>query len=252
MSAIRLLEVGGVVRDSLLNVRTKDIDYAVEIPYMVGQDAILGFDTMREFLVNQGFEIFVETPDFLTIRARFPRSDPRRASTTADFVLCRSEGPYSDGRRPDYVRVGTLQDDLGRRDFTVNALARDEDGYIVDLHHGVRDLRDRVLRCVGDPYDRMREDALRAMRALRFCITKGFRMPVELQRVINDGLTVEALARISVERREHELRLCFQHDTLYTLRWLCSTMFSDAFREAALLGIKLNPTHKRRLPGENK
>jgi tRNA nucleotidyltransferase/poly(A) polymerase len=243
---IRLFEVGGCVRDAILGIPTKDIDYSVEIPDLVGQSVTRGFDTMRHFLVNEGFEIFVETPEHMTIRARFPKGHPQRGRTTADFVLCRIEGPYSDGRRPDWVKVGTLADDLRRRDFTVNAMARDEDGSIIDLHRGQADLERMVLRCVGDPRDRLREDALRAMRALRFVVCKGFTLDRELDLAIHSEPVTQALREISVERREHELRLMFQHDTLATLDALAS--IGHSLRDAAMHGIKLNPTHKRRLP----
>lgn len=245
MIELRLFEVGGAVRDELMGIRSKDVDFAVEIPALVGQDASVGFATMRRFLVAEGFEIFVETPEFLTIRARFPKGDDRRKRTTADFVLCRKDGTYTDGRRPDAVTVGTLADDLARRDFTVNAMARSTEGHVIDLFGGQEDLNNMMLRCVGDPLDRLQEDALRAMRALRFVVCKGFTLSGFLVSAMHSDEVIEALAQISVERREHELRLMFQHDTLATLDLLGQIGLD--LRDAAMNGIKLNPTHKRRL-----
>lgn len=240
-------KVGGCVRDQLLGVPTKDIDFSVEIPSLVGVNAATGFNAMREELEARGFHIFVETPEHGTIRAQFPRGHELRGVTTADFVLCRKEGPYSDGRRPDFCDVGTLTDDLNRRDFTVNAMAEGTDGSIIDLHGGQDDLRAMILRCVGNPLDRMREDALRAMRAIRFAVTKGFQLDPVLSGVLGRGDVAKALAAISTDRREKELRLMFQHDTLFAMDVLNHEVTPE-FRDAAFAGIKLNPTTKRRLP----
>lgn len=244
--------VGGCVRDELLGLKTKDIDFSVEIADLEGAPIDVGFAAMREHLEREGFHIFVETPEFLTIRAHFPKDHPEHGRTTADFVLCRQEGPYSDGRRPDWVKVGRLTHDLARRDFTVNAMARTEKSHIlIDLHDGQRDLETMTLRCVGDPMERFREDALRVMRAMRFMVCKGFHFDGDLLYAMNTDEVIDALAEISVERREHELRLMFQHDTLRTMELLTGASpvrISYKLRYAAFDGLKLNPTTKRRLP----
>jgi tRNA nucleotidyltransferase (CCA-adding enzyme) len=141
---IELYEVGGCVRDSLLGIDSKDIDFTVIAP---------SYEDMREFLTDAGFEIFLETPEYFTIRARFPKvvthdAIPTRfvrtkKLPTADFVLARKEGAYSDGRRPDEVQMGTLLDDLSRRDFTMNAMARDRDGRLIDPFGGQQDVKER-------------------------------------------------------------------------------------------------------------
>jgi tRNA nucleotidyltransferase (CCA-adding enzyme) len=155
----RFFQVGGSVRDKLLGVKSKDIDYAVECE---------SFDAMREAILAKGGKIFVETPQYFTIRANVP------VLGATDYVLCRKDGAYSDGRRPDSVEVGTIFDDLARRDFTVNAIAIDtETGALIDPHGGAQDLTARVLRCVGNPVDRFNEDRLRIFRAARFSLTKG-------------------------------------------------------------------------------
>lgn len=249
MTDFIMRKVGGCVRDDLLGLRTKDIDFSVEAPALVGRPAEEGFNALREHLEREGFHIFVETPEHLTIRAQFPRGHALRGVMTADFVLCRREGPYSDGRRPDFVHVGTLADDLARRDFTVNAMAEDVDGTVIDLFGGQEDLATRTLRCVGDPFDRFREDALRVLRALRFIVVKDFEPAPSLSHAVQSDEVIEAVAAVSVERREHELRLMFQHDTIATLEMLQHRIRPELCA-AAMSGIKLNPTTKRRLPSE--
>ena len=92
-----------------------------------------------------------------------------------EVTTFRCDGDYADGRHPDSVTfVRDLKEDLRRRDFTVNAMAMDAAGTITDLFGGREDLQQRVIRCVGNPADRFREDALRILRAFRFSAQLGF------------------------------------------------------------------------------
>jgi tRNA nucleotidyltransferase/poly(A) polymerase len=232
---MRFFEVGGCVRDELLGVPTKDIDFAVEAD---------SFEAMKGELENRGFTIFLETPEFLTIRARFPKGDILFDRMTADFVLCRKDSPGSDGRRPDFVEVGTIFDDLARRDFTVNAMAK-ELGFtqLLDPHKGQSDLANRTLRFVGNPADRINEDFLRVLRAFRFVITKGFTLAPETEDAIMDPAIAPRLAAVSVERRREELRKAFMHDTLGSLELLMR--FPEVTRDAIFEdGLRLAPTLK--------
>ncbi len=93
----------------------------------------------------------------------------------AEVTTFRVDGGYSDHRRPDEVRfTDRLEEDLSRRDFTINAMAMGLDGQVIDLFGGQDDLRQRVIRCVGDPDIRFQEDALRMFRAFRFAAQLGF------------------------------------------------------------------------------
>lgn len=88
---------------------------------------------------------------------------------SAEVTTYRTDGSYADGRHPDQVTfVRTLAKDLARRDFTINAMAMDDQGRLVDLWDGQQDLKDKIIRCVGEPERRFREDALRMLRAIRF------------------------------------------------------------------------------------
>ena len=89
-----------------------------------------------------------------------------------EITTFRKESDYSDGRRPDTVEfTHDLQEDLNRRDFTINALAMTFDGQIIDYHDGIRDIHDLKLRCVGNANHRFQEDSLRILRMFRFQAT---------------------------------------------------------------------------------
>lgn len=238
---MKLYMVGGAVRDELLGVKSKDIDFAVEAQ---------SFDAMRHSLLEDGFEIFLETPEHFTIRARGPRSGFSFAGRelggqTFDFVLCRREGAYSDGRHPDEVSVGTLADDLRRRDFTINAMAINSSGQLIDLFAGQSDLHAGWLRCVGSAEERLREDALRAIRALRFSITKDMSLDSELVRALDSTWLPPLMKSVSTERKREELLKCFRFNTDKTLDTLFT--LSLDLRDAILSGgIWLRPTLEER------
>jgi tRNA nucleotidyltransferase (CCA-adding enzyme) len=229
--------VGGAVRDELLGIRSKDLDYTIVLPPVEGDP----FTAMKNRLLMQEFEIFLETPEFLTIRARFPINHPNRG-TTADFVLARKESDYTDGRRPDKVEVGTLMDDLKRRDFTVNAIAKDKDGNLIDPFNGVQDIESCIIRCVGDPVERFTEDALRILRAMRFSVTKGFNIDFDTRCAMEDR--VDTIAGVSAERVREELTKMFNADPLETINMLDDfAMFPIIFG----MGINFQPTMKERI-----
>lgn len=122
----------------------------------------------------------------------------------AEVTTYRTDGDYPDGRHPAQVTfVRNLTEDLARRDFTVNAMAMDEKGNIVDLYGGKEDLQNKLLRCVGDPEKRFREDALRMLRAIRFSAQLNFTVEE------NTGKAIEKLGSLccglSAERIRDEI-----------------------------------------------
>jgi tRNA nucleotidyltransferase/poly(A) polymerase len=128
---------------------------------------------MEKWMTDQGFTIFLSVPEMFTIRAKFP-TDHKFAKLDADFVMARKEVGYIEGTRRPILELGTLEDDLMRRDFTLNAMAEDVDGNIIDLFNGQEDLQMKLLRTPLDAKITMMDDPLRILRAIRFSITKGF------------------------------------------------------------------------------
>lgn len=210
---IKIYEVGGCVRDELLGLPSKDIDFVVVAE---------SFSAMKEHLLQAGFKVYMEEPRFVTLRCNIPENHPLRQRTRdADFVLARKDAPTGDGRRPDYVEAGTLLDDLSRRDFTINALAKDpETGLIIDHFGGQGDLTQRILRFVGDPYQRIAEDGLRVLRAFRFKITKGLTLCPRSEAALSSGLAAEMLTKVSLDRIREELNKMLAYDTLSSLNLL--------------------------------
>ena len=156
--------VGGCVRDTLLGRPIRDWDIASQaLPEQVL--------ALFEHCVPTGLQHGTVTV-FLD-------------GTSAEVTTYRLDGAYQDGRHPDRVRfVRTLTDDLARRDFTINAMAMDLRGAITDLYGGQEDLARGILRCVGDPETRFREDALRMLRAYRFSAQLGFALDPETEAAI--------------------------------------------------------------------
>lgn len=240
----QFFEVGGCVRDSLLGIASKDIDFSVVAPKGVFATADSAFLAMEAQLAEQGFQIFESRREFLTIRARVPKGHALEARTTvADFVLARKDGPYTDGRRPDWVKPGTLEDDIFRRDFSVNALCRDIQGNLIDFVDGVSDIENKILRFVGDPEQRIKEDGLRVLRGFRFQITKGFVPDDETHAVLRSGLAEEMLAGVSKERVREELNKMFMFSTLDSLQ-LLKTLPDPMVKAIFSGGLRLDATLK--------
>ena len=122
-----------------------------------------------------------------------------------EVTTFRTEGDYSDSRHPDAVHfVKNLDEDLSRRDFTINAFAASlPDGRITDQHEGRKDLRRKLIRAIGDPDERFREDALRMMRACRFSSQLGFSIEKETAGAMKR--LAPSIRKVSAERIKDEL-----------------------------------------------
>lgn len=220
MSLFKFYEVGGKVRDEILGLQSKDVDY-VAVP----SDTLLEkyksahemFVILETFLTNEKFEIFLSTPDCFTVRAKFPKD--HKYQGVADFVMARKEIGYVEGTRTPIVVPGTLKDDLERRDFTVNAMAKDDNGEIIDLFDGMKDLEKMVLSTPLPTKQTFDDDPLRVLRAIRFAITKGFSLK-HLDYYINNYNYETKMKVVSSERIREELLKCFKHDTMLTLDML--------------------------------
>ena len=124
---------------------------------------------------------------------------------SVEITTFRVDGDYPDGRHPSEVSFSrNLEDDLARRDFTMNAIAYSPRRGIIDIYGGEKDINARVIRCVGEPEKRFSEDALRVMRALRFSSVLGFDIEENTKSAI--FLKKETLAKVSKERIFSELK----------------------------------------------
>lgn len=192
---------------------------------------------MLQYIQENG-RVYQERPEFLTVRGKMNGVD-------SDFVLCRKDGIYSDGRRPDSVVPGTIFDDLARRDFTMNAIAWDvQNKRYVDPHDGMNDIRLHLIRCVGNPMDRINEDPLRLIRAARFSITKGFHIYPDIARMFDDKEIVERMMNtVSEERIREELNKMFSYDTCETMKFF--SRYPLVMRSVFSKSIWLKPTSEK-------
>ena len=214
----KIYRCGGCVRDLLLGVDSKDIDFTFVLDD-TSKTVEEGFEEMTQWMTERGFQIFLSTPDCFTIRAKFPKGD-KNEGLVADFVMARKEVGYIEGTRRPILVLGTLEDDLIRRDFTLNALAMDDAGTIIDLFDGQTDLRKGILRTPLDAKMTMMDDPLRILRALRFSITKGFSIHHTIFDAMKQTFILEKLEKtVSGQRIREELFKMMKFDTPKTLSY---------------------------------
>ncbi|NWQ39787.1 CCA tRNA nucleotidyltransferase [Bacillus sp. EB106-08-02-XG196] len=174
--------VGGSVRDFLLNKEINDVDIATsatpeEVKQIFSKTVDIGIEhgTVLVLYQNEGYEI----------------------------TTFRSEAAYEDFRRPKEVAfIRSLTEDLQRRDFTMNAIAMDKDGNLIDPFQGQKSIMNKVIQTVGRAEDRFQEDALRMMRAVRFVSQLSFKIEEETLNALKE--LVHLLEHIAVERKQTE------------------------------------------------
>ncbi len=173
---------GGCVRDILLGIEPKDYDIATSAT---------------------PDEVQAIFPDSNAIGAHFGVILVNTRGFDFEIATFRNDGSYTDGRRPESVTFTEPKEDALRRDFTINGLFQNtESGEIIDFVDGKKDLNARLIRAIGDPCERFREDALRLMRAVRFVATLGFDIEPETWKAICNH--ADLLAKISAERIREE------------------------------------------------
>jgi poly(A) polymerase len=182
------LFAGGCVRDLLLGRPSKDFDVATTaLPDEVRKI----FGHKRTLTVGASFGVIVVV-------------GPRHAGHV-EVATFRSDGNYLDGRHPDQVTFCSPEEDARRRDFTVNGMFYDPiEEHVLDYVGGEADLRNRVIRAIGDPRDRVREDKLRMLRAVRFTATLNFHLDHATADAIRDMSS--ELVVVSAERITQELK----------------------------------------------
>jgi tRNA nucleotidyltransferase/poly(A) polymerase len=135
--------------------------------------------------------------------------------------MARKEVGYVEGTRRPILELGTLEDDLIRRDFTLNALAEDVDGNLIDLFGGVEDLKAGILRTPMHASATLMDDPLRLLRALRFTITKDFQMHADIWNAMKQPNILQKLEQtVSGERIREEIIKMMKHDTPRSFRLL--------------------------------
>ncbi len=157
--------IGGASRDYLLNKNIDDYDFVTDATPL----------EIEEFLkVDNTFE------KFGTVKFEYNNKK-------IDIVTLREEGEYNDSRHPSFIKfVKDINIDYKRRDFTINAIYIDENYKILDpTGFGVNDLKNRILRIIGNPENKIKEDPLRILRAKRFCIEYGLVMEENTKKAIN-------------------------------------------------------------------
>jgi tRNA nucleotidyltransferase (CCA-adding enzyme) len=179
--------VGGCVRDLLLDRSIGDIDIATSA-------------SPKE--VQQMF------PQVIPVGIEHGTVIVRYNHVSYEVTTFRLDGTYTDQRHPDSVQfLDRIDQDLQRRDFTINALAMDKDGIIIDLFEGEKDLNKKVIRTVGNGYDRFTEDPLRIIRALRFSSQLGFSIEKKTLSAIQQ--TKKQIENIAIERITNEFSKLF-------------------------------------------
>ena len=216
---MKIYEVGGCVRDSILGIESKDIDFSVVLDN-TNQTVDEGWEQMLGFLKEEGYKIFLETKDCFTVRAKFPIGHINEG-LVADFVMARKEVGYVLGTRKPILELGSLYDDLIRRDFTVNALAKDMDGNIIDHFSGVEHLKEGLLVTPLNPMKTMMDDPLRILRALRFSLTKDLEVHTDIMESMKQPDILDKLKKtVSQERIREEITKMMICDTIKTMKLL--------------------------------
>lgn len=223
---IRIFEVGGSIRNELLGRPAADRDFSVLAP---------SYKAMREYLLSKGATIFQERPQFVAIRAKLPDLG------AVDFTLARKESFYTDGRHPDAVSpADTIEDDCARRDFSMNAIAREVGTTtLIDPFNGQDAIRRRQIESIGRAEDRFREDTLRIIRSFRFSCQLGFDISSEIVETIM-RFQVSDFKAVSSERLQIELMKAFESNTPMALHLMFK--FSHLIGLFAERNLWLKPT----------
>ena len=205
MVAAELYLVGGCVRDMLLGNQPKDYDFCTNLTPKQMQQLAKDFSELECGGVKYRVATIPTGEQYGTITFRLEEvvdGSVIGPLFLAEVTTYRADGTYSDGRRPDTVFFSTnIQDDLSRRDFTVNAIAINmlsNANEYVDPFNGIKDIENKVIKTVGDPVERFTEDGLRILRAIRFRFKLGFTFDAATYKAIMSNW--QLLEHISQER----------------------------------------------------
>lgn len=224
--------VGGCVRDVLMKKNIGDIDVTTDaLPEQV-KEIFKGHSVIETGIKHGTVTVILHLGE-------------NEISAPIEITTYRSDGIYSDSRHPDNVSfVRKLEEDLARRDFTVNAMACDLRGKVIDLYGGRKDLAAKIIRTVGDPDERFKEDALRIMRGLRFAAVLGFEIEEKTAAAMEENKSL--LKDISAERIFIEFKKLLAGDHAGDVLRKYVDVLADVLPEiAAMKGFEQhNPYHK--------
>ncbi|MGZ3488146.1 MAG: CCA tRNA nucleotidyltransferase [Isosphaeraceae bacterium] len=193
-AGFQALWAGGCVRDLLLGL--------VPVDYDVATDA-----TPEQVMLSLPFRAITVGISFGVVRIRHPRMQ----GIEVEVATFRSDSAYVDGRRPAAVVFSSPELDAARRDFTINGMFMDpESSQVIDYVGGLDDLRNQVLRAIGDPAERFREDKLRLLRAIRFAAR--FNLEIEPNTLQSLRAMAGEVVVVSPERIAQELRRMLVHE----------------------------------------
>lgn len=226
--------VGGAVRNQLLGIPISDWDLTTNAKPM------------------ELIEIFnKEKIHFIPTGAQHGTITVYYKGLNIEVTTFRIDGNYSDSRRPDRIYyTDDLKQDLSRRDFTINALAYNYRNGLIDYFNGVKDIREKRIRCVGSPKDRFEEDALRMLRAIRFANTLNFTLDTDSDLEFCIRILRERIDNVSMERVQVEFNkiLTTGHEIRYFDLLLClfPNLFSNnAKKNIFLCNIFLNKMNEK-------
>lgn len=260
--------VGGCVRDLLMGKTPQDWDITT--------------NAKPEEIQKMFPDSFYEN-EFGTVGIKTDSTDP--SLQVVEATTYRTESKYSDKRHPDVIKfASTLEEDLKRRDFTINALAISREGEVIDLFEGQADLQKKTIRAVGDPGERFAEDALRMIRAVRLATALAFEIEpqtfeairhhapllekISQERIRDEFFKIiladqgsggvellreaglmphvisELLEGVGVEQNLHHIYTVWEHN-IRALQYTCDKKYSLAVRFASLLHDVGKPRSKR-------
>lgn len=202
--------VGGFVRDYLLGIESKDVDITTNA---LPEDVEKIFENTKATGKKYGtITVFIEDLSF-------------------EVTTYRIDQKYLNHRKPESVIFSQkLKEDLSRRDFTINALAMDFDGKVIDLFNGKEDLEKRIIKSIGNPDERFKEDALRILRALRF--VSRFDFVIEENTVLSMKKNLKLLKKLANERIYSELEEIFSSPfNKSAIKYMISIGFAQVFSE---------------------
>lgn len=176
--------IGGAVRDAIMGIESHDVDIATNLP----------IDVIKKHFKTSDIG---QSKDFGITLVHY-------ADMTFEVAQYRTDGEYKDGRHPSEIKAAScLMDDVHRRDFTINAMAMNHPPHVIDYTGGCEDMKNRIIRTVGNPTDRFKEDALRILRAARFAARFDYTIEEETFKAMKE--LMPSIDRVSIERVTQEL-----------------------------------------------